>query len=162
MLRELLLSEAAVERSFFSQKKIFRPDRNRSQDESLNNQMFIRSNYHKIQGTTPNKHIKSHTNTILRAEWELLAVSVAVPQPDATGPAAGTRRRQKEADAKNIEIGSQLFVVWHAGKNGAPVKWRGTVVDVDGPGKYKICYRGEKKLRNFDPLGKDREWEYVT
>lgn len=168
MVLDALLTEASVERSYKSQKALFRPDRSRANDETLNAQMMVKCNFTSVTtnaGTVKKKILmpsgKQKTNTITRHDWEVVALQLAVPEsnPDL---AMTTRKSRKNADALNLTIGSRVRIAWDDAKSATKTWFDAVVTGVEARGKYRVVYAGETKTRMFEPLTKDPEWTIYT
>jgi len=149
-MRTVVVTEASVERSFALQKRVFAPQRCRMSDETMNMMMFLKS---LLSRTKPKANPKPKlTTTISGDDWESFAVNLSAPSLQVKNQ---TRLQSKLQAASNLKIGARVKVLW---KN--PEKYYiGTVVEVHGAAKYSVHYAGEKKVRDFQPLGEDNDWD---
>ena len=163
MVLQALLTEASVERTYKSQKYLFKPDRNRSNDKTLNAQMMVKCNFKAVTSPLTKKKEKVvtstelKTNSIRRHDWEIVALQLALPEhnPDLQ---MTTRRKAKTTDALSLTLGNRVRIAWEEPNKSEKTWFDAVIVGVEDRGKYRVVYSGEKKVRDFDPLGKDGEW----
>ena len=152
----MLQSEACVERSFMSQSLVMRPDRNRLGNSSMNAQLFLKINAHKLD--TPTAQTKG-TPWLCEKDWRELALCLAAPEGNTLDEMV-TRSASRHTDAMNIQVGSRVAVAFKIG-GGESQEFFGTVVSSQR-GKYRIVYDSNpEKVEEFLPLTQDNEYRIL-
>ena len=134
LTRNVLVTEASVERSFKSQSRILVGDRNRLTAEAINDHLMVLANYCKL--TMPPAAQQKHENHLTEFRWKELLM--AIKEPDNLG--YNTRFREKESIIAAMKPGTRLRVAWK--ENGAKVWYAGMLIAVvhGETSKFTIFY----------------------
>jgi len=108
-LSTLVVSEAAVERSFNTQTHILTGERNRMTAPSVNMFLFCKVNHSRLKKIADEKEeLKvKRTNTLSEDEWKLLALTLTQAPSKRR-----TRQEGRKSNALELEIGHKVSVEW--------------------------------------------------
>ena len=147
-IKNALVTEASVERSFMLQSKLFRPERTRLTTETMNALMFMKGNTRNFTSRTAAP--RSHTLPL--DEWKILATTLCTPT-------ANRPTRRTSTDASMIRFCSKIEVAFN--EDGEQNWYVGTVTGGSGD-DFTIVYETDPlKIEAFKPLTVDTDWRFA-
>jgi len=156
-LRNLLVTEASVERSFVNQTRVYSPLRSGLSGETMNALMILKDGNAPTDDRqdTPKQ---ATSNVISFHEWQVLTVTMSEPLAKMQ-----TRFADKRQQAETLEPGNRVSVEWEDPVTKVGVWYNGMLVSKEGNCVYNIVYDQEKtKVRKFQPLDRDSRWRLLT
>jgi hypothetical protein len=153
-LEGVLVSEGSVERSFWLQCRTFRPDRCRLGVTEMNDTMMVAA---VASAARSSKHSKRKPNLLSVEEWRERVFALCAP---VAGDRMVTRFAKRAEAALHLKCGDRVRIAWNV--SGGTQWYTGTVVERDKEGKYKVWYDEEKKVRPFNPIDRDSDWEFIN
>jgi len=153
-LSSLVVSEAAVERSFNSQTHILTGERNRLTNQTMNMFLFCKVNFAKLKQKHRPLQVK-RSNTLSHEEWKLLLLSLTeVPSK------RKTRQEHRKENALGLHIGDTVSVEFVTA--GKAIMHDGVIVELGKKeGEFVVYWKSSKKTSEFLPLTVDTTWRKV-
>jgi hypothetical protein len=158
-MRNLMVSEAAVERSFHTEALVWSALRNRMKERSVDDVTFVKMNFPRVRLTkSPAK--QRRFEDVKREEWQRLLESMKDSAPRTPRP-----QRRTVLDVRALRVGSNVEVLWKV-KTGRVQEnqwFSGTIVEVVTPNaEFVVYWTQSKKTTPFRPLTTDTEWRFTA